>query len=346
MGLINFIINILDPFGVIRANFFKPLREFTFSMYDHYRNKTKDKVVTVRDLILRFGIVSFAVAIIIWSAVFMYVAFYYLYIPTIAHTRPVHMQFKTCLNAAGICSFPQAHVSLTKKQQLLMVGQAYKILVNIDMPESPQNQDLGMFMVCADMRDNKALLRGHSCRSAMLRYRSPLLRAISTWVLSPLLIFGFYEELQHIPVELFSNYEEEQMHPVTDVYVEIQSQKIQFYSVTLHITADFTGLRYIMFHWPVLSAALGISTNLFFILIVFILSWYHWSDTTWLKEAREKYTKKLLEETKSKMDISLSSFDDDILEDDDEYSLMAEKSKTDIEDINSESRTDLGVATA
>lgn len=138
-----------------------------------------------------------------------------------------------------------------------MVGQAYKVIVNIDMPESPQNLELGMFMVCAEMRDYDSMLRGHSCRSAMMRYRSPLIRMISTWALSPLYVLGWKEEFQKVPVEIFSRYLEERQHPITDVYVEIQSQKIQFYTVTLHIEADFTGLRYIMFNWPILSAIVG-----------------------------------------------------------------------------------------
>lgn len=141
-----------------------------------------------------------------------------------------------------------------------MVGQAYKVIVNIDMPESPQNLELGMFMVCAEMRDYDSMLRGHSCRSAMMRYRSPLIRMISTWALSPLYVLGWKEEFQQVPVEIFSRYLEERQHPITDVYVEIQSQKIQFYTVTLHIVADFTGLRYIMFNWPVLSAIVGMLT--------------------------------------------------------------------------------------
>lgn len=82
-------------------------------------------------------------------------------------------------------------------------------------------------------------------------------RTLSTLVMSPLIIFGFKEETQHIPVEVFSSYEDDQENPVTDVFVEIQSKQIQFYSVTLHIIAHFTGLRYIMFHWPILSASIG-----------------------------------------------------------------------------------------
>lgn len=138
-----------------------------------------------------------------------------------------------------------------------MIGQQYRISVQIDMPESEENLRLGMFMVCAEMRDQKTRLQGHSCRSAMLHYRSKLTRTISTLVMSPLIIFGFKEETQQIPVEIFSHYEDDQENPVTDVFVEIQSRQIQFYSVTLHITAHFSGLRYIMFHWPILSASIG-----------------------------------------------------------------------------------------
>lgn len=329
MGILDLAINMLDPFGILRSRLFNPAAEFIMAIYDYYRAKTKEGVLSVRDLVLRIGFVAFALSIIVWTAVFMYVAFYYAYMPAIAHVRPVHMQFKTCSEENGPCTFPNAHVSLTKKQQLLMVGQSYRILVNIDMPESPQNQNLGMFMVCADMRDHQSMVRGHSCRSAMLRYKSPLLQTISTWVLSPLFVLGLRHEHQLVPVELFSSFNEEQTRPVTDVYLEIQSRQIQFYSVSLHITADFTGLRYIMFHWPILSAALGISTNLFFIMVIFILSWYHWSDTTWISEAREKYQKF----RKNKSDLSTSIDDSNNILDDDDLSILEEKSSSKSDDI-------------
>lgn len=66
-----------------------------------------------------------------------------------------------------------------------------------------------------------------------------------------------------------------QNHPVTDIYVEIQSRQVELYSATLHIHAHFTGIRYFMFHWPILSAAVGITSNLFFIVLVCLLSWWH-----------------------------------------------------------------------
>lgn len=180
--------------------------------------------------------------------------------PSIAHTRPVHMQFEPCdiqKNSDLLCSFPSAHVPLTRKQQLLMVGQPYRILITLDMPESLENQKAGMFMVCADMRDHTGKLRGHSCRSAMLQYKSTLHHWITTWIKIPLYLFGIREEKQEITVELFSSYQDDDQNSVTDVYVEVQTKSVQFYSVFLHITAHFTGLRYFMFHWPILSAAIG-----------------------------------------------------------------------------------------
>lgn len=62
---------------------------------------------------------------------------------------------------------------------------------------------------------------------------------------------------------------------MTDVYIEIQTKKIELYSATMQIHAHFTGLRYLMFHWPVLSAIVGIGTNLLMIIFVLLMSWYH-----------------------------------------------------------------------
>lgn len=51
--------------------------------------------------------------------------------------------FRSCDEEKGVCSFPSAYVQLTKKQQLLMVGQPYKVNLHLEMPESPANKELG-----------------------------------------------------------------------------------------------------------------------------------------------------------------------------------------------------------
>lgn len=62
--------------------------------YDRVKVKTDQKVESMRELVLRIGLVAFVTAMIIWFAVFIYATFYYAYMPAISHTRPVHMQFK------------------------------------------------------------------------------------------------------------------------------------------------------------------------------------------------------------------------------------------------------------
>lgn len=92
-----------------------------------------------------------------------------------------------------------------------MLGQSYKVYLHLEMPETQRNRELGMFMVCADMRDEATELLDHSCRSVMLHYKSSLVRAIRTWLLSPLYVFDLQEEKQRIEVELFPEYSEDQV---------------------------------------------------------------------------------------------------------------------------------------
>ncbi|GJQ77174.1 hypothetical protein Trydic_g14849 [Trypoxylus dichotomus] len=203
----------------------------------------------------------------------MYLAFYYAYVPKVSHERHVHLQFKTCEDS-GICTFPSAHVELTKRQKLLMLGQSYRVELALEMPESPVNKQLGMFMVCIDFRGKNNKLITRSCRSAMLHYRSFILDLIYTIAYSPLLLTGTVEEKQTVIIELFEDYYEVENEAVTDVYVEVQSTRIEIYSAKFLLNAHFTGLRYIMFNWPLISAIIGITANLFFIAIICMISWY------------------------------------------------------------------------
>lgn len=334
------ILNIVDPFKIGRNYFVKPAFNLASHLYEETLEKTKNGVLSVRDIILRVIILLAAIVIVLWTAGFMYVAFYYAYMPSIAHTRPVHMQFKSCDGTdntlwkssvseqqLGICSYPSAHVSLTRKQQLLMVGQPYRVLVTLDMPESPKNQGAGMFMVCAQMRDHTGTLQGQSCRAAMLHYKSTLHTWISTWIKIPLYLLNLREEKQEVTVELFSTYQDDEKHSVTDVYIEIQSKQVQFYSVFLQITAHFTGLRYFMFHWPILSAGVGICTNLFFIIIVCLMSWYHWSDNgeQWLEEKMTDLGRRRFLRRRSGDSVDGTKSDGGTL-DDDEISIIEELS--------------------
>lgn len=180
-----------------------------------------------------------------------------------------------------------------------MVGQAYKVTLYLEMPESVQNDKIGMFTVCATMLDNEASEHStKSCRLSMIHFKSSLLKMITTVVLAPFFVLGYREEKQTVAIDLFTHFEDSQAHPVTSVDISVLSRDIQFYSAQLHITANFSGLRYLMFNWPIISAVIGILTNLFFILIICVLSWYHWDDTEWIVEIKDRYHQILSTPTK------------------------------------------------
>lgn len=92
--LLRFTIFCLDPFGFGRRLLIQPAIILFLKIYDQFRLKADEKVHTFRELVLRFGVITFLGSTILWIAVFMYAIFYYIYMPPIAHTRPVYLQFK------------------------------------------------------------------------------------------------------------------------------------------------------------------------------------------------------------------------------------------------------------
>lgn len=69
----------------------------------------------------------------------------------------------------------------------------------------------GMFMVCIQLHDKESRLVDNSCRSTMLHYRSYLLHTLTTLIFSPMMMFGNKEEKQNIVLELFADFEEDQV---------------------------------------------------------------------------------------------------------------------------------------
>lgn len=82
------------PFEALRNYIFQPIVDRTTNTYEGYKRSTTETVVSVRETIFKTAIVALAAAVIIWLAIFMYIVFYYTYMPAITHVRPVHMQFE------------------------------------------------------------------------------------------------------------------------------------------------------------------------------------------------------------------------------------------------------------
>ncbi|XP_049898126.1 seipin-like isoform X2 [Epinephelus moara] len=242
--------------------------------------RLRDAVVMVmsraRQRVVQGFVVSSFVLLLLWIAAFLYGSFYYSYMPRAAYSSPVHYYYRTdCESPSSFwCSYPVANVSLMRnKKHALTFGQAYRMSLRLEMPDSPTNQDLGMFMIKTTCFSRDGGKVASSARSSMLRYRSDLLRYLGTLLFLPAFLTGVAEQKQVLEVELFSDYTDDPYAPSVTAFIEILSNKVQIYSSELNIHAHFTGLRYLLFNFPTLSALVGVSSNFIFLSLLFVLSY-------------------------------------------------------------------------
>uniref|UniRef100_A0A8D3B5Q6 Seipin n=1 Tax=Scophthalmus maximus TaxID=52904 RepID=A0A8D3B5Q6_SCOMX len=256
-------------------------------------------ISNTRQRVMRSFIVFFFTLLLLCLAVFLYGSFYYSYMPMAAFSTPVHFHYRTdCESPTSfLCSYPLANITLMRnKKNVLTFGQAYQISLQLDMPESPTNQELGMFMikttcfsqeggqVASSARSARQLLSASSTRSSMLRYRSDLLRTMGTLLFLPAFLTGATEQKQVLEVELFSDFTDDPYAPSATAVIEILSNKVQIYSSQLYVHAHFTGIRYFLFYFPVVSALVGVFSNFIFLSVLFILSYMRPLRAEWKPE--------------------------------------------------------------
>lgn len=85
---------LLNPFRILRKYVRTPIEAFLTKQFWNYKKKTDQGIHSVKEILYKLVIIAVFSSAILWMSVFMYVAFYYTYMPNVAHVRPVHLQFK------------------------------------------------------------------------------------------------------------------------------------------------------------------------------------------------------------------------------------------------------------
>jgi len=212
------------------------------------------------------------VVLVLAVSVFLYGTFYYAYMPVEMHNLPVHLQFQPCQDSTTRCSNPTAKIALKRNQKLLQ-GQPFSISLTLQIPDSPVNEDLGMFMSCLTISSTKGEQIGESCKSSISEYRSPLLRTLETFSFSPALLTGWSAQKQEVHINYFSNFQTDPHTPAEVVTVEIHSKHLQIAEASLQIHAELNGLRHLMYRHPWFSSFLGISSNIIILSSIILMSW-------------------------------------------------------------------------
>lgn len=239
-------------------------------------------LLKARRTLLQAILLFCVIVLLLWVSIFLYGSFYYSYMPTVSFSTPVHYYYKTDCDTSQpvLCSFPMANVSFLKngRDQVMANGQPYRISLELEMPESPVNEQLGMFLIKMSCYTKGGETVSSVARSTMLHYRSTVLQTLSTLFFSPVLLTGITEQKQLVEVELFSDYKTNAYAPTVGAVIEIHSKRVQIYSAQLRIHAYFSGVRYVLYNFPLTSAFVGIATNFFFLGVIVVFSYlqYIW----------------------------------------------------------------------
>ncbi|GFT42033.1 seipin [Nephila pilipes] len=136
----------------------------------------------IKRTLFKVLLLIFAFCTVLWFSVASYALLYYLYIPAVAHVKPVHLKYDASCPKGEICSFPYDNLTLVEK---------------------------GMFMIRLDMVSQQGKVLKSSKRPAILHYRSPLFKVIYTLFFIPALLAGTLEEKQSLSIPLFEKYVED-----------------------------------------------------------------------------------------------------------------------------------------
>ncbi|XP_078113715.1 seipin [Sander vitreus] len=278
-------------------------------------------LLKARRTLFQAAILFCVLVLLLWVSIFLYGSFYYSYMPSVSFSTPVHFYYTSDCDSSesALCSFPTANISFMKNERDLVMayGQPYRVSLELEMPESPVNERLGMFMVKMSCYTKGGKTVSSVGRSTMLHYRSSLLQSLSTLLFSPFFLTGMAEQKQLIEVELFSDYKTNAYQPSIGAVIEIQSKRVQIYSSQLRIHAFFTGIRYVLYNFPLTSAVIGVATNFAFLCVIVLFSYlqFIWGgiwppdqvrvrvmmgDNTRIQQRREEARKRMEKENSQK----------------------------------------------
>mmetsp|Transcript_22148 Transcript_22148/g.27814 ORF Transcript_22148/g.27814 Transcript_22148/m.27814 type:complete len:367 (+) Transcript_22148:131-1231(+) len=139
--------------------------------------------------------------------------------------------------------------------RILKPGQKYTIIAELVLPESEANSQAGVFMVELALRTSTGQLLASSRRPALLRYRSSVATLISQLATWPLIALGLVREEQTLQIACFDSFEESLDYPMSKVNIQLSTTEIQISRAALGITAQLTGLAYLLQHHFMITAS-------------------------------------------------------------------------------------------
>lgn len=231
--------------------------------------QSKDDL-TVRDVgrsLLNSVVLASTSIFLLLISCLAFLFFYYYNVPAIAVFQTAHLQHLGNSN-------PYAHIDLEFSTAKLATSQAYDVIVELLLPDSKVNHDIGNFMVQLDMlSDSQSLVT--SARPAIMKYTSPLIDTVSTVLLSAPILLGIKKESQKITVPVLEGYSFEAgwLTNPSHAKIELHAPEIQVYSCNIMFQSKLEGLNWMLYNFRVTSFL--VFTSLFWIssMLFMLCSW-------------------------------------------------------------------------
>ncbi|KAI9503272.1 putative adipose-regulatory protein-domain-containing protein [Coemansia spiralis] len=235
-------------------------------------------LVSVRggaSIALRLLLALAALSAVLFSSVTLYGIFYKLYVPQLLHEAPVYLQYPhlttdsatVAVNTTALINFvPESNY------KFLSTSQPYTVLLELDVPSSVANQELGNFMVYLEFRTRSGRVVQQSARPAILPYRSYVVRLMQIAIRAVPLALGLSKESDVLRIELMDVLYDRRFSPITNAHIAL-SKPLQVYSARIVIRAQFSGLRYWMYYWRLPTATIFISAAVMWQLLFTAGAW-------------------------------------------------------------------------
>lgn len=94
MGLLGLVLMILDPFKIVRNYVFKPVATLGLAAAEEYRARKEKSVTTTKNVFLKLLVVVLVGFSVVWASIFLYLYFYYSYMPSVLHVKDVHLNIR------------------------------------------------------------------------------------------------------------------------------------------------------------------------------------------------------------------------------------------------------------
>eukprot|EP00158_Paraphelidium_tribonemae_P009734 Partr_v1_DN28944_c2_g1_i1_m25294 putative Berardinelli-Seip congenital lipodystrophy 2 (seipin) len=240
-----------------------------------------------------------------------YLLLYWILIPKVAHEHGLRINYplgdgrffydQNSKNATASSNSIMAWADLSRNSflQTMTSRQSYDVNVELLVPSSPSNIHGGNFMVSVKLlhvpepreldlindeprfiehlgREGRTMY--HKSQSAILPFKSRLLRLLELVVEMPLIMTGFKHEHQCLKIPIVCDITDNRNFPITHALVHVSpfigsGSYVQIYSASIRIDAHFTGLRYLMYYMAVPSALVIVSMLTIVILCSLLAIW-------------------------------------------------------------------------